>query len=357
MRTPIKVAVAGLGHAGLLLARMFRDSAQADVSWLCDEEPETRLALRTRYPRARMTANFDDLLDDDDVDAIVLATPSATHAHLVERSLAADKHVFVERLLALRSEEADRLVLHAERESRCLMVGQARLFDPAVAHAKELIESGRLGDLFYLSTHRHNFGSRREDENVLWGLGTDDVWVLLHLLADQPIAVSACGDCYLQEGVTDVASCYLRFATGIGVHMHLSWLDPHEIQRLTAVGSEGTAVIDHQKTERKLTIYRKRVASPGPSRFSKSLGMQQGDIVSPELPAEDPLRLQCEHFISSIRSGSAVSSARAGAGVVTVLESLQRSLDAQGSTETVTDHWPRNRLAPVLPIAIEQTQG
>lgn len=305
-----------------------------------------------------MTANFDDLLDDDDVDAIVLATPSATHARLVERALAADKHVFVERLLALRSEDADRLVLRAERQSRCLMVGHARLFDPAVAHVKELIESGRLGDVFYLSTHSHTLGNRREDESVLWSLGTDDVWVLLHLLADQPIAVSARGDSYLHEGATDVASCYLRFATGIGVHMHLSWLDPHEIQRLTAVGSEGTAVVDHQKKERRLTIYPKRVASPGGPDYSELRGMQLGDIVSPRLPADDPLKLQCEHFISSIRSGSATSSARAGAGVVSVLESLQRSLDAQGSTETVTDHaLSRDRLAPVLPIASERTQG
>jgi predicted dehydrogenase len=238
------------------------------------------------------------------------------------------------------------------------MVGQARLFDPAVAQLKELIQSGRLGDLFYLSTHRHSLGNPGADENVLWSLGTDDVWLLLHLLADQPIAVSAHGDCYMHEGATDVASCYLRFATGIAAYMHLSCLDAHDIERLAAVGSEGTAVIDDKKTQRKLTMYEKRVASPGASGSSECPDVQSGDIVSPRLPAGNALRLQCEHFTSSVRSGSARSSARAGAAVVAVLESLQRSLDAQGSTETLADRpLPPNRLAPVLPIRVERTQG
>ena len=209
------------------------------------------------------------------------------------------------------------------------MVGHVLLFHPAVRKLKELITLGALGELFYLYGNRQNLGKVRHDENALWSLGAHDLSVLLYLLDDQPIEVSARGESYVQDGIQDVVFCYLRFATGISAHLHLSWLDPHKMRRLTAVGSEKMAVIDDMETERKLTIYEKSATPRRTENFGEYVAVSFGDIVSPRLPNDEPLRLECEHFVSVVASGKA-SGAREAATVVGVLDALQRSLDMGG---------------------------
>ena len=335
MRQPVSVGVVGLGYWGPNLARAFDGLPQAELAWLCDARPETRLALKPRFPNARMTSEYADLLDDDSLDAVVIATPSPTHHELALQALEADKHVFVEKPLALSYAHALELVRVAEQRQRCLMVGHVMLFHPAVRKLKELLDRGELGDIFYLYSNRQNLGKVRQDENALWSLGAHDIAVLLYLLEDQPVEVSARGESYVQPGIPDVVFCYLKFATGISAHLHLSWLDPHKLRRLTVVGSERMAVVDDMEPERKLTLYEKS-ATPRPTGdFGEYVQVRFGDIICPRLPNDEPLRVECEYFVSAVRSGAFTSTrARESASVVEILEALQRSLDGEGSAES-----------------------
>jgi predicted dehydrogenase len=331
MRTPVSVGVVGLGYWGPNLVRAFDELPEAELRWLCDLNEETRLQLGARYPEARLTGSLDDLLNDETLDAVVIATPVATHYEVARKALEAEKHVFVEKPIATSSVEAEKLARLADRRDRRLMVGHVLLFHPAVARLKELIDRGDLGDVYYLYCNRQNLGKVRRDENALWSLGAHDVSVILHLLGDEPIEAAAWGESYVQPGIADVVFGYLRFATGIGAHLHLSWLDPHKMRKLTAVGSKRMAVFDDMEVERKLTIYDKS-ASPRPSdTFGEYVQVRFGDIISPRVGNEEPLRLECEHFIAAIRSGGApVAGGREGAAVVSVLETLQRSLNRSG---------------------------
>jgi predicted dehydrogenase len=334
----VSVGLVGLGYWGPNLLRAFDEIPGTELRWLCDLDPRARLAARQRFPEARVTADFDDLLDDDGLDAVVIATPSPTHASLALRSLEADKHVFVEKPLALSGDDADRVVLTARRRGRCLMVGHVLLYHPAVRKLKELIDDGVLGDLFYVYGNRQNLGKIRQDENALWSLGAHDIAVLHYLLADQPIEVSARGESYLQEGVADVVFCFLRFATGITAHLHLSWLDPHKLRKLTVVGSKQMAVFDDMDVERKLTVYDKNATPRSAESFGEYIQVRFGDIQIPRVPSDEPLRLECEQFVSSIRSSSfEQTGASDAAAVVRILAALQRSLDEGGQPETLDD--------------------
>jgi predicted dehydrogenase len=336
MKPPVTIGVVGLGYWGPNLARAFAAIPGARVTWLCDSDPEARLRAVARYPEARVTASIDDLLADENLDAVVIATPPATHAELALAALRSDKHVLVEKPLALNTRDAERIAQEAVRRDRCLVVGHVLLHHPAIRKLKELIDTNQLGEVFYLYGNRQNLGKVRRDENALWSLGPHDIAVLLYLLEDDPIEVSARGDCYLQEGVADVVFCHLAFATGITAHLHLSWLDPHKYRKLTVVGSKRMAVVDDMENERKLTVYESNALIPQTENFGEYVQVRFGDIICPRLPSDEPLRLECEHFVAGIRSRSpSTASSREAVGVVTVLEALQRSLDRRGATVRV----------------------
>jgi predicted dehydrogenase len=319
----VRIGVVGLGYWGPNLARNF--SRLADVVWLCDASPERLERHAAAHPRARTTTSLDDLLEDSGLDAIALATPVPTHAGLAERVLRAGKHCFVEKPLAQSVEEAER-VLAAQRESgRVLMVGHLLEYHPGVEMLKQLIDSGELGDVRYLYSNRLNLGVLRPDENALWSLGAHDVSVLLRLAGEEPYECRAVGESYMQEGIEDVVFCYLRFPSGLAAHMHLSWLDPHKERRFTVVGSRKMATFDDMELERKLTVYDK-----GFDESFSSYGeyiARSGDIFSPRVPNEEPLAIECRHFVERVLDGGDPrSGGEAGLRVVRVLEALQRSL-------------------------------
>jgi predicted dehydrogenase len=343
----VRVGVVGLGYWGPNLARTFAALPGAQLEWLCDQDETIRKEMAQKYPATRLTSEFDDLLNDSMLDAIVIATPAVTHSDLVARALGAGKHVFVEKPLALRGEDAFELAAMAANRGKLLMTGHVLLFHPAVAKMKELIETGQLGRVFYLYCNRQNLGKVRHDENALWSLAPHDVSVLLYLLDGGPVEVSARGESYLRSGVDDVVFCYLRFPTGVVAHLHLSWLDPQKLRRLTVVGSEKMAVFDDMEVERKLTIYDKAAVPPRTDAFGEYVQVRFGDIHCPRLPPAEPLRLECEHFLAAIRSSSELS-VGTGAAVETVgvLEALQRSLELDGSPVQVeASRWRRLRLA------------
>ena len=323
---PIRVGVVGLGYWGPNLARNLAAIAGCELAWLCDASAEARARLERAFPGARSTGELAELLADERLDAVVLATPVPTHAELAVAVAQAGKHCFVEKPLATTAADAERAVAAAQAAGRILMVGHLLEYHPAVARLKELISSGELGELYYIYGNRLNLGKLRADENALWSLGAHDVSVVLHLIGEEPVECLAQGASYVRAGVQDVVFCYLRFPSGIVAHLHLSWLDPHKERRITVVGERRMATFDDMLIEGKLTIYDK-----GFDEDTRSWGeyiARSGDTFSPQIPNVEPLRLECEHFIDSIRTGTPPrSDGNSGLRVVRVLERLQQSLE------------------------------
>ena len=321
------VGIVGLGYWGPNLARNFAAIPESEVTWLCDSSEQARDKHGPAFPGARTTARFEDLLGDQTLDAIVLATDVPSHAPLAIRALAAGKHCFVEKPLAGSLVDAEALASAAAGSDRVLMVGHLLEYHPGVRRMMELVESGDLGELRYVYTNRLNLGKLRSDENALWSLGAHDVSVLLALIGEEPFELWARGECYMNPGVEDVVFGYLRFRSGISAHLHLSWLDPHKERRLTVVGSERMATFDDMKIEGKLAVYDK-----GFDQSFSSYGeyiARSGDIWLPSLSNEEPLRAECKHFLQSITQGTTPrTGAVSGLRVVRVLDALQSSLEA-----------------------------
>jgi predicted dehydrogenase len=317
------VGVVGLNFWGPNLVRNFDDLAE--LTWLCDLDPERLANLSRRYPNARATGSFQELLDDDDLEAIVVATPVPTHYTLAKQALAAGKHVFVEKPPAMRAAEMDELVALAESVQRVLMPGHLLLYHPGVRKLKELVDGGDLGEVLCVYGNRQNLGIVRTNENALWSLGVHDLSVILYLLDEDPEIAIAHGRDFLTPGVEDVVFCYLRFPSGKIAHMHLSWLDPHKMRRITVVGLEKMAVFDDMELERKVTVYEK-----SPWKRAETYGEWQtrsGDIYIPKISTDEPLRLECTYFLELI--GGAHDRAKVagdGARVVRALEMLTSSL-------------------------------
>jgi len=256
-----------------------------------------------------------------------VGTGVATHAQLARRVLEAGKHVFVEKPLAQSVAEAESVVAAAVDSGLTLMVGHLLEYHPGLVRLKELVDSGDLGDVHYIYGNRLNLGKVRADENALWSLGAHDVSVLLRLAEEEPVECHAFGESYVRDGVEDVVFCYLRFPSGVAAHLHLSWLDPHKERRFTVVGSRRMATFDDMAIEQKLTVYDKGVDQP-----YKSYGeyiARSGDVWSPSIPNDEPLRLECSHFLECVVSGHTPrSGGESGLRVVRVLDELQSSLDA-----------------------------
>jgi predicted dehydrogenase len=322
----ITVGVVGLGYWGPNLARNFNALADAELRWLCDARPEVRERFGATFPQARTTAELDDLLSDPDLDAVVLATPVPTHGALSVRVLEAGKHCFVEKPLAQSVADAEAAVDAARRTGRILMVGHLLQYHPGVARLKALVDDGELGDVRYIYGNRLNLGKLRPDENALWSLGAHDVSVLLHLADEEPDEMYAYGESYMRPPIEDVVFGYLRFPSGLMAHLHLSWLDPHKERRFTIVGSDKMATFDDMELEQKLVIYDKGFDEDY-SSYGEYIA-RSGDIWSPRVPNEEPLRIECRHFAECVRDGTTpVSDGRSGLRVVRVLEGLQASLE------------------------------
>jgi predicted dehydrogenase len=319
----IRVGLAGLGYWGPNLARNFDDLAE--LAWLCDISEESRARYAARYPAARMTRSFDELLADDSVEAVVVATPVPTHYELARLALEAGKHVLVEKPPAMLAVEMEELVRLAREHERVLMPGHLLLYHPGVRKLKELVDSGDLGDVLCVYGNRQNLGVIRSNENALWSLGVHDLSVILWLLGEEPDEAVAYGRDFLQPGVEDVVFCYLRFPSGKVAHMHLSWLDPHKMRKMTVVGREKMAVFDDMELERKITVYEK--APWEPTETYGEWRTRTGDIFSPKIANDEPLRLEVEHFLSLVAEGPGDHrEALDGLGVVRALDRLTGSL-------------------------------
>jgi predicted dehydrogenase len=291
--------------------------------------------VRLQFPEARDTGSFDDLIADPRLDAVVIATHVPSHADLAVQVLEAGKHCFVEKPLALTVGDAERVLAAASASGRTLMVGHLLEYHPGLEKLKEIADSGELGEIHYIYSNRVNLGKLRADENALWSLGAHDVSVVLRLAGDEePSEINAVGESYMQPGIEDVVFCYMRFPSGLAAHLHLSWLDPHKDRRFTVVGSKKMATFDDMEIERKVTVYDK-----GFDQDFSSYGeyiARSGEAFSPRISNEEPLRIECRHFIECVRTGARPrSDGHSGLRVVRVLEALQRSLEESSRAAAV----------------------
>ncbi len=324
---PVRAAVVGLGYWGPNLLRVLYEQPDVDVRYVCDLDPE-RLARTTgRYPSVQGTSSYQDLLDDPELDAVLLATPVHTHFELARSALEAGKHTFVEKPIASSSEEADELVRLAEEGGLSVMCGHTFLYSPAVRAVKDLIDAGELGDIYFVSSSRVNLGLHQRDASVIWDLAPHDYSILLHWLGEAPDWVSAVGRASVVTGITDVAFIDLSFPSGVLAHVELSWLAPSKLRRTVVVGSKKMVVYDDTSVE-PVRVFDSGVTYRDPETFGEfHLSYRTGDIVSPHLDNSEPLALEVADFVASIRSGEPpTSTPELARDVVAMIESTEASL-------------------------------
>jgi len=332
---PLRVAIAGVGYWGINLVRVMAAEPGARVTWLCDSDEKRLLRASAYAPSARASSRLESVLEAPDVDAVVLATPAVTHAELACMALAAGKHVFVEKPVALDVTGAAAVAAAAASSGSTVMVGHLMLYHPAVERIRSLVQGGELGDLYYLYATRVNLGRLRTDENALWSFAPHDLSMIDYLLGALPESVSARGGSYLQPGIEDVVFLSLRFGRQMA-HVHLSWLDPHKERRLTVVGSKKMVMFDDVSTD-KLRIYDKGYDRPPAfERYGEYLTIRHGDIHIPHLDMTEPLAAECRHFVDCCRRGDTPRSDISSAvRIVRILAAAQESLEHDGRPVTL----------------------
>jgi predicted dehydrogenase len=275
-----------------------------------------------------------------ELDAIVIATPPATHYQLAMDCLGQGLHVLVEKPITLSSQTAKELVDYAKEMDLILMVGHTFEYNPAVRALKDLVQTGALGTIYYIDGVRANLGLFQRDLNVLWDLATHDVSILLYVLGMEPITVSAQGSACVLDNIHDIAYLHMTFPQNILAHFRISWLDPCKVRRITVVGSKKMAVYDDVESLEKIRIYDKGVeVPPYTSTFEEfKLSYRYGDVIIPHLSHMEPLRVECNHFLDSITNMTQpISNGESGLRVVKVLEAADRSLANHGNQEILLD--------------------
>jgi predicted dehydrogenase len=334
----VRLAQVGLGYWGPNLARNLALVEGGELAMLCDADKGRLERMARQLPGPRLVTDFADVLADDTIDAVVIATPVDTHFTLAKAALEAGKHILVEKPLATTSADCEALIALADERDLRLMVGHVFVYNPAVRRVKELIDSGELGEVYYVYSQRLNLGQVRHDVNALWNFAPHDISILCDWLDAEPTEVTARGFSYVQPGIEDVVFMTMAFPGGVGANVHISWLDPLKIRRMTVVGSEKMVVYDDVSADAKITVYDRGVTKLLVDKSEASLGsyrtfgefqllLRAGDVLIPKLVFTEPLKIECQHFVDCIRTGETPrSDGRAGLRVVRTLEAAQRSM-------------------------------
>ncbi|MFQ5648503.1 MAG: Gfo/Idh/MocA family protein [bacterium] len=330
----IEVAVVGCGHWGPNLIRNFRSLPEVQVKYVCDLEPDRLARMAQLYPEVQATIDFEDLVADAEIDAIALAVPVHLHFEYARKSLLANKHTFIEKPMASSVAECLELIEMADRRDLQLMVGHTFIYSPAVQKIKTIVDSGTLGEVFYISSQRRNLGLFQKDINVAWDLAPHDLSIILYLFGELPKTVNCQGKAHVSAGIEDVTNITLDFPNGGYATIHSSWLDPNKIRHMTIVGSKKMVVYDDTEPHEKIKIFDKRVeVPPHYDTFAEfHYSYHYGDVHVPHIKQVEPLKLQSQHFIDCIRSGSKpFSCGREGLKVVQVLEAASESMKRHGA--------------------------
>jgi predicted dehydrogenase len=339
----ITVAQIGCGYWGPNLLRNFSANPKCRVKWLADQSEQRQAYVRENYPQTQTTSRAEDLINDPEVDAIVVATPASTHFELTKSCLKAGKHVLVEKPLAMYTKEADELVALAGEVGKTLMVGHSFLYNAAVNYIKNLVDEGSLGDTYYMYCQRLNLGQVRTDVNAWWNLAPHDVSILLYLMnGEVPVSVTAHGVDYIQPGIEDVVFATMTWKNGVTAHIHVSWLDPGKIRRMTLVGSRKMVVYDDASDE-KIRILDKgidRIPKVGEQMDYDNFNNYQilhrsGDIFIPKINFQEPLKVEINHFLDCINTGETpITGPKHARDVVEVMEMVQIALEKDRELRT-----------------------
>jgi UDP-2-acetamido-3-amino-2,3-dideoxy-glucuronate N-acetyltransferase len=318
-----QVAVIGSGYWGKNLVRNFANLGA--LSAVCDSHPETLRALGEQYPQCRTLTSFGEVLSDQTIQAVAIATPAETHGLMVREALLAGKDVFVEKPLCLSAEQGQALVALAREKGRILMVGHLLWYHPAVLKLKDLIDSGELGRIQYIYSNRLNLGKIRREENILWSFAPHDISVILGLLGETPHAVSAQGGNYLHEQIADITVTLLSFPSGVKAHIFVSWLHPFKEQKLVVVGDHKMAVFNDMEKKDKLLLYPHSIQWKGQIPIAN-----RAEAQPVELETKEPLREECLHFLEAVEKRRRPrTDGGEGLRVLSVLQQCQEALEAR----------------------------
>lgn len=352
MNSELNIGVVGCGYWGPNLIRNFRALSGCRVRLVCDQDENRRRHMKSLYPEVETTAKFEDLLACRSLDAVVVATPVSTHHPLALAALQAGKHVFVEKPLARSVAECEDLIRESARRGLTLMVGHTFLYSPVVRRIKEIVDRGDIGDIRYIASRRLNLGLYQKDINVTWDLAPHDISIILYILEETPLSVNCRGSAHVTPGIEDVTLLNLEFRRQRSAQIHSSWLDPRKVREMTIVGSRRMIVYDDVTPHEKLRIFDTRVETPPHyDTFAEfHYSYHYGDVYAPYIKQEEPLKIECQHFLDCIRTGQEpLSNGRQALEMVRILEAATLSLKNQGapvSLETAEEPAP----TPAKPV-------
>ncbi|HEV3470434.1 MAG TPA: Gfo/Idh/MocA family oxidoreductase [Pyrinomonadaceae bacterium] len=333
---PISVGVIGCGYWGPNLIRNFAESEAAELRWVCDRDARRLEKVARRYPSARASAECDRLFDDPRLDALVIATPVATHYPFARRALEAGKHVLVEKPLTASAREAEELISTADRRGLTLMVDHTFVYTGAVRKIKEMVSAGEVGDLLYFDSVRINLGLFQHDVNVVWDLAPHDLSIMDYVVGRTPTALTATGSCHIEPGLENIAYVQLRFDDSLIANFHFNWLSPVKIRRTLIAGSRRMIVYDDIEPTEKVRVYDSGVTRNEPAlseeeTYQALVSYRTGDVWVPKLDPTEALRYVVAEFLDSVRrSRPSVSDGHAGLRVVRLLEAAQQSINDGG---------------------------
>ena len=329
------IGVIGCGYWGPNLLRNFAENEAAQLRWICDLDEKRLGAMGRRYPAARTTADYRDLIADAALDAVAVVTPVATHFQIAKEALAAGKHVLMEKPLTATAREAEELIALADKNNRVLMVDHTFVYTGAVRKMKEILKSGELGDLLYFDSVRINLGLFQRDINVLWDLAPHDLSIMDYLIERQPEGVSALGSCHIEPGIENIAYLMMQFADDFIAHFHFNWLAPVKIRRTLIAGARKMILYDDIEPTEKVRVYDKGVTAnrigDREADYQTLVSYRTGDVWAPKLDATEALRHVVAEFLDSIRERrKPLTDGEAGLRVVRILEAAQQSIKQGG---------------------------
>ena len=334
----IRVAVVGLGYWGPNLARNFNASSRTVLHAICDLNESRMATLAASYPKAKICRDFKEVLLDPEVDAVAIATPVRTHCELAKAALSAGKHVLVEKPMTHSVETAEELVALAKEKGLVCMVDHVFIYSPAIRKMKEILDSGQLGKVFFIDSVRINLGLFQHDVNVVWDLAPHDIAIVYYLVGRLPRSVAAFGSVHAGEGIEDVAYVNLDFGDGLIANFHVNWLSPVKVRHILVGASRKSMMYNDLDASEPLKIYDRGVVVNGDAETRRGvlIDYRSGDVLSPHLERQEPLRVMVDHFAECIeRSARPLTSAEEGLQVVRILEAAQHSIKAQGGRITL----------------------
>ena len=336
---PIGVAVIGCGYWGPNLIRNFAEEPRAQLDWVCDLDAKKLEGMRRRYPSIRTTTQYEEVLADPQVEAIVIATPVQTHHTLARAALRAGKHVLIEKPLADEAALAEDLVAQAQRYERILLVDHTFVYTGAVRYLKKLYGEGLLGNLWYIDSVRINLGLFQHDVNVVWDLAPHDLSIVTHLIGTDPLTVQATGACHTGNHVEDVAYLTLDFGHNLIAHFHINWLSPVKVRQMIFGGRDRMVIFNDLEPSEKLRIYDRGIEVKANNRegiYNLLVNYRSGDMWAPALDGTEALKVEVGHFLDCIEHGEKpITDGAAGLRVVKILEAAQMSIKAGGKRVAV----------------------